>query len=136
MSSCLNFYLVPKDDENKRLNIYSFSRSHPIYQAFNDNMSLPFMGDDLKPIYEELSINDVNNILNDLQNRINSSNNRLQEYERYASKNIEYIEEIISQKEYIEELKCTIAYVQMIKYLFDDMQYNSSPFSKILINEG
>lgn len=134
MSSYLKIYLVPKEDENKRLNIYSFSRSHPIYQAFEENITLPFIGDDLKPKYNELNINDVTKILDDIESRINTSNNRLQEYEKYASQNVEYIEEIISMKEYIEELEITRAYIEMIKYIFDNIGYDSSSFSKVLIN--
>lgn len=62
------------------------------------------------------------------------ANSRLQIYEKYASQNPEYIQEIISLQEYIEELNTTIHYCEMIGIIVMHSSLSFSGFSKICCN--
>lgn len=124
MSCYLNFYLKPKDSE-KKLFLVDFSRSHPLYQALNDSLAIPFNGGDVEP-FVKVANSDVNNVMADLREDIRKALVRLGEYEKYC-KNADDVEEIISQKDYIDEMKETLnslGFLQEITYSIENESYN------------
>lgn len=133
MSSYLNIYGVPKDN-SKPVNIASFSRSHCIYSAFCDEINIAWAGNG--EVYTDLTANDVDLVIRSIEEDLQSANKRLQVYEKYASQNPEYIQEIISLKEFIDELNTTKHYCEFIGFIVVDAAHSFSGFSKICCNVG
>lgn len=125
MSSYLSFYIVPRrksDKEPKRhILISSYSRNSDIYKAFEENISIVWSGDGNK--YTTLTQDNVNLVQNDLANDISKTKDRLVEYEKYASSNPEYIQEIIETKEYLSDLQYTQAKISFIADMLEDMNF-------------
>ena len=125
MSSYLSFYIVPKrktEKEPKRyILISSYSRNSDIYQAFEENISIVWSGDGNK--YTTLTQDNVNLVQNDLASDISKTKDRLVEYEKYASSNPEYIQEIVETKEYLSDLQYTQAKISFIADMLEDMNF-------------
>lgn len=125
MSSYLSFYIVPKrktEKEPKRyILISSYSRNSDIYQAFEENISIVWSGDGNK--YTTLTQDNVNLVQNDLASNISKTKDKLVEYEKYASSNPEYIQEIIETKEYLSDLQYTQAKISFIADMLEDMNF-------------
>lgn len=130
MSSYLNIYGVPKEGEP--IKIVSFSRSHCVYSPFCDTLNIAWAGEN--KVYTDLTTSDVEQVIKDISSDLKSANSRLQIYEKYASQNPEYIQEIISLQEYIEELNTTIHYCEMIGIIVMHSSLSFSGFSKICCN--
>ena len=133
MSSYLTFYLVPKAEDSKPLDLISYSRNNNVYNYFNENLNPAYIG--IKEIqYTELNISKIDLVLDDINSDINSINNRLLEYEKHANGNIEIIEEILNQKEYLKEVINAKNIVEFIKSLILESTYSWSNYNKVLCN--
>ena len=132
MSSYLNIYGVLKDSE-KKIYLAGFSRNHPLYQAINENISVAWAGNE--DVYTDLTSVEVQRVISDINKQISEVDNRLSEYERYASGNIDIINDILSFKEYREELVSTKEYLYFLEELIDNTTYNyENAFEKIVCN--
>lgn len=133
MSSYLNFYIVPKEENSKPISLISYSRNNNVYNYFNENLNPAYIG--IKEIqYTELNISKIDLVLDDINSDINSINNRLLEYEKHANGNIEIIEEILNQKEYLKEVINAKNIVEFIKSLILESTYSWSNYNKVLCN--
>lgn len=101
MSSYLNIYIVPKKDRTP-IEIVSYSRANDIYAAIADVINIPWSGEKLQ--YADLSIENINEVIDNIKQDINKVDKRIIEYEKHANGNADLIEDILSQKEYREEL--------------------------------
>ena len=144
MSCYLTFYGVPRkskenehqeQNEEKPIQIVSFSRNDDIYSYFNENMSIYYCYEETK--YTDLSDEKISNVIEDINNDIRSSEKRLYEYEKYASTNPDYIQEILSIKEYIEDLNRALHQTEFIRHMLSECNYEySNGFEKIVCNLG
>ena len=109
MSSYLSIYIVPKrktqEEQKKHIILTAYSRSTTIYQYFSDNINPVFIGSGGEEQYTTLTLQNLTSVLQDFDEDIKKAKDRLVEYEKYASNNPEYINEIIEQKEYIQDLQ-------------------------------
>lgn len=123
MSSYLSFFIVPKRKSDKEPKQYiiiaAYSRSTDIYQYFNESINPAWAGSEEK--YTTLSLECVNQVIKDFDDDINKGKARLNEYEKYAKDNPEYIDEIISMKEYISDLEYWKAKASFIGDMLSDM---------------
>lgn len=122
MSSYLNFYVIPKeenDEKKKPVFLTSFSRSNELYSIFYDNLHIAFIGDE-KEKYTELSSVVINSLLSNADHSINNISKRIIELEKHAAGNMEIISEILDLREYLEELKENRNYVQFIDFMARD----------------
>lgn len=109
MSSYISIYIVPKrkssDEEKKHIILAAYSRSSELYQYFDNNVNIVWIGNKEVTPYTTLSKEDITRVLDDFSKDITTAQNRLVEYEKYATNNPEYIQEIIDLKEYISDLQ-------------------------------
>lgn len=123
MSSYLSFFIVPKrkseKEEKQHIILTTFCRSSDVYQYFDENIHPVWAGN--RTEYTTITSTEVNEVLKDLEGDITKAKGRLTEYEKYASKNPEYIDEIISTKEYLQDLEYTKAKISFIEDILDDM---------------
>lgn len=130
MSSYLSFYLVPKAHPEEKLLLQSFSRSNEVYQRFFDNLSIEYAGNEEK--YTELTVSDVESVIQDIDADITKAETRRTEYEKFCYGNPEAIEEIISTKEYIRDLQSTRDYISFLRDILADIEYGG--FKSVLCN--
>lgn len=127
MSSYLSFYIVPKrkssEEPKKHILLLAFSRSSYIYQYFNDNVRITWIGNNEETPYTTLTMEDIHRVLEDISSDMDSSKRRLVEFEKYAAKNSDYVNEIISLKEYISELQYAKHQTEFIELLLDGMKF-------------
>ena len=62
-------------------------------------------------------------MLDDVRKDIDKAKSRLELYEKYASSNAEYIEEIMSQKEYLEDLEYCKSQISVIEDIVDNAEF-------------
>lgn len=129
MSSYLNIYGITKEEKKRKL-LISYSRNNDIYQEIDEELNLPWNGDE-NDNYRQLSVSDIEAVINGLQERIKQSNNRLIEYEKYANGNTEIIDEIISLKEYIKGMEITIYKLYFLLDIVSDTNNGYNDFEKI-----
>ena len=101
MSSYLNIYIVPKKDKTP-IEIVSYSRADDIYAAIADVINIPWSSEELQ--YADLSLENINQVIDNIKQDINKVDKRIIEYEKHANGNADLIEDILSQKEYREGL--------------------------------
>lgn len=133
MSSYLNFYIVPKEENSKPISLISYSRNNEVYRYFNENLNPAYIGIE-ETQYTELNISKIDLVLNDINSDINSINNRLLEYEKHANGNIEVIEEILNQKEYLKDIINAKNIIEFIKSLILESAYSWADYNKVLCN--
>lgn len=126
MSSYFSVYIVPKrkseKEEKKHILILSYSRSSDIYQYFDENIHPAFVGmEDTR--YTILDKENLGVVLSDIGKDIDRAKSRLELYEKYASSNAEYIEEIMSQKEYLEDLEYCKTQISVIEDIVDNAEF-------------
>lgn len=140
MSSYLNIYVQPKmkdGKESKKLLLMSVSRSHPLYQAIDEQGSFyayTSIGENAEEHFYELSSDLISSICQDSNAEIQITEKRLNEYKKYAGGNLEIIQEIISTKDYLDELKETYNQLCFIKQIVDDVENDFNDFGKVFIN--
>ena len=142
MSSYLTFYLVSKKDKantKEPLAFLIYSRNSNIYQAFNNNIDIAYKGNDDKLNYTELTKDLVNKVVNAVKTDYDDTQkNFAARMDAYKSIKLEgetfdtYVEDFQSTTSYLEELKETIAQIEFIVSMVEDLEY--SDFEKILIN--
>ena len=142
MSSYLTFYIVPKKDKGEvkePLALMSYSRNSDIYQAFNENINVAYIGNDDKPNYTELTKDLVNIVVSAAKTDYDDAQkNFAARMEAYRSVKLEgkafedYVEDFQSTTRYLEELKETVVQVELIASMVEDLEY--SDFEKVLIN--
>ena len=133
MSSYLTFYIKTKEENSKPLHLVSYSRNTEIYQYFYENINPAYIGlEEIK--YTELSVSNVDLVINDMLNDIGKARKRIEEYEKHAGGNQEIIEEILNYKEYIEDLEYWLHKVEFIKDLVQEASYDWTSYDKILCN--
>lgn len=84
MSSYLNIYIVPKKDRTP-IEIVSYSSADDIYAAISEVINIPWSGKELQ--YVDLSIENINEIIDDIKQDINKVDKRIIEYEKHANGN-------------------------------------------------
>ena len=130
MSSYLSIYIVPKrkseKEEKKHILILSYSRSSDIYQYFNENIHPAFVGIE-ETHYTTLNKENLGELLDEIRKDIDKVKSRLELYEKYASNNVEYVDDIMSQKEYLEDLM----YCKRVVSVIDDIVYNAEFYDNI-----
>lgn len=128
MSSYLSFYIVPrrkyKKEPKKYIILIAYSRGTEIYQYFNENLSIAYAGNETK--YTTLSAEDVATVIKNFKEDIDKSYNRLIEYEKYASTNPNYIQEIVDLKDYIDELSYWKDKTSFIADMINEIKVNYS----------
>jgi coproporphyrinogen III oxidase-like Fe-S oxidoreductase len=109
MSSYLSIYIVPKrtsqEEPKKHIILTAYSRSTEIYEYFSNNLHPTFIGNGKESHYTAINSSDITAIMQDFENDLKKAKDRLVEYEKYASNNPDYIEDIIDIKEYIHNLQ-------------------------------
>lgn len=127
MSSYLSFYIVPKrksqEEPKKHILLLSFSRNSDIYKYFDENIRITWIGNNKETLYTTLTMEDIHRVIEDISSDMDSSQRRLVEFEKYASKNSDYINEIISLKEYISELQYAKHQTEFIALLLEEMEF-------------
>lgn len=142
MSSYLTFYLVPKKDKTSTkepLGFLTYSRNSSIYQAFNDNINIAYIGNSNESNYTELTKDLVNSVVNAVKNDYDETQKSFTaRMDAYKSVKLEgetfdnYVEDFQSTTKYLEELKETVIQVELIASMVEDLGY--SDFEKVLIN--
>lgn len=123
MSSYLTFYVVPKEKGAKPISLISYSRNSEIYQYFNDNIRVAYIGME-EPQYTELTSDEVRLVLDDVIRDISKAEKRVFEYEKHAAGNSEIIDEILSVKDYLETLYHCRSRIEFIQEIVEDVKYN------------
>jgi hypothetical protein len=134
MSSYLTFYLVPKAEDSKPLDLISYSRNTNVYQYFDEVLHVAYIGNSDEKQYTELDTSKVDRVLEELKNDISKAQKRMAEYEKHANGNTEIIEEVISQKEYIEDLEWALHKVEFIRDIVVEATYSYCDYNKVLCN--
>lgn len=120
MSSYLNIVIPIKDTGNDKddvkdaICIVCVSRNHPLYGAFADNISLPFGEENVR----ELTMSELDILYDDVKKIIDNTNKRINELEKHANGNIDFVNEILSSKEYRDE---ELEVLNYIKYLMETL---------------
>lgn len=129
--SSLNLYLKDKEThENKQFT--SFSRNHPIYQAFWEHLSIPYAcnGDQ----FTDISSADIDIVTSALKEDKDRFCKRLAETEKYAQDNTDLINDILSYKEGIEELDGTIAQLDFLATVVTGIEHGYTDFETLTAN--
>ena len=124
MSSYLSFFIVPRrkdlqKEPKKHIIIASYCRSTEIYQYFDENIHPVWAGNEEE--YTTITIENLTLVFNDFNKDIEKAKARLVEYEKYASHNPDYIQEIIETKEYISDLEAWRNKLTFIEDMLNDM---------------
>lgn len=120
MSSYLNIVIPIKDTGNDKedvkdaIGIVCVSRNHPLYRAFSDIMNIPFGQEEAM----ELTMEDLNNVYDDIKGEIDNTDKRINELEKHANGNLDFVNEILNWKEYKEDHLEVLNY---IKYLMETL---------------
>ncbi len=123
------------DTERKPISIVRFSRSDDVFRYFNDNCSIPLSCNEI--VYTDIYESDIDAVVKDINNDIKETEKRLSTYEKYATSNHEYIEEIIQMKDYLEDLYKVLHDVEFIGKIVTEAGYKySGGFCKIVAKMG
>ena len=129
MSSYLNIYIVPKKDRTP-IEIVSYSSADDIYAAISEVINIPWSGEELQ--YVDLSIENINEIIDDIKQDINKVDKRIIEYEKHANGNADLIEDILSQKEYREGLDDVLKRILFLSDIIYDAKAGFSDVEKVI----
>lgn len=129
MSSYLNIYIVPKKDRTP-IEIVSYSSADDIYTAISEVINIPWSGEELQ--YVDLSIENINKIIDDIKQYINKVDKRIIEYEKHANGNADLIEDILSQKEYREGLDDVLKRIRFLSDIIYDAKEGFSDVEKVI----
>ena len=132
MSSYLNIYVVPKEESTKPMRLTCFSRSHGLYHAIGDTITVPYA--EGCEAYIDLTEENMLAILQDISNDISTAEKQLVEYEKYATHNTDLITDIIGLKEYIEDLIRSQHYLELIQALVFNTTHGFTSFKKVCCN--
>lgn len=145
MSSYLNIYLVPKQEnkekESKPLLLTSYSRNSNIYQVYYENLHPVYIGTE-ETQYSELTSEDALSVVEEVKENIKTVterlHNKVKAYKKLTNLNQEAIDSFIDDysttKEYIKELKETLNFVQFIANIVSETKNGYTDFEKVLMN--
>lgn len=117
MSSYISIYVSFKKKKGKFM-IYCTSRSSELYQTLYENLHPQFSGSET--IYNEVTELALSNVLTDLRTEYQSYEKRLVEYEKYASNNPDYINDILALKEQIDVYNDTYSKISFLRDMLDE----------------
>lgn len=129
MSSYINIYIVPKKDKTP-IEIVSYSRADDIYAAIADVINIPWSSEELQ--YADLSIENINEVIDNIKKDINKVDKRIIEYEKHANGNADLIEDILSQKEYRESLDEVLKRLYFLSDIIYDAKEEFSDVEKVI----
>ncbi len=133
MSSYLNIYLLPKE-QDKKLLVANICRSDMIYDYFNEN-GITYAHDDNS--FTLLTKDLMDSIVSDVYSDYKKSSKRIDELEKHAAGNAEIIEEIISSKEYRDELYDAYMRINSIRNIVVDLEeFDFFDFEGVYANIG
>lgn len=82
--------------------------------------------------YVDLSIENINEIIDDIKQDINKVDKRIIEYEKHANGNADLIEDILSQKEYREGLDDVLKRIRFLSDIIYDAKAGFSDVEKVI----
>ena len=129
MSSYINIYIVPKKDKTP-IEIVSYSRADDIYAAIADVINIPWSSEELQ--YADLSLENINQVIDNIKQDINKVDKRIIEYEKHANGNADLIEDILSQKEYRESLDEVLKRLYFLSDVIYDAKEEFSDVEKVI----
>ena len=129
MSSYINIYIVPKKDKTP-IEIVSYSRADDIYAAIADVINIPWSSEELQ--YADLSLENINQVIDNIKQDINKVDKRIIEYEKHANGNADLIEDILSQKEYRESLDEVLKRLYFLSDIIYDAKEEFSDVEKVI----
>lgn len=100
-----------------------FSTSNPIYAAFWENNKVTYSSD--AETYTDLTVEDVEDILNDLEEQLKKHKAYYETFKQYGQKEDNYIGEILNWEEVIRDTEFTIAQVELIRLIIEQVEINS-----------
>jgi hypothetical protein len=125
MSSYLTFYGVKGDN---KFEIASFSRNTDIYQEFWENGNIPCSPDE-----KELTKDMISNVLESTKDIINRTSSKIIEYEKFASGNLDMVDDIVESKEFLEDEKRIYHQIEIFYNLLTSVEYGGkNRFDKII----
>lgn len=140
MSSYLSIYIVPKrkveEDVKQHIIVASYSRSTDFYEYFSNVIHPAYVGMDNKIPYTTITKDGITAVLNEFQEDISKAKARLVEYEKYASTNADYIQEIIEMKEYILDLQYWKDKASFIEDMIDESNFYMDGIEEVCCNIG
>ena len=134
MSSYLTFYLVPKAKGSKPIGLISYCRSNDIYQYFSDNIHPAYIGNDEEDHYTELTVENVDRVLENMKNDISKYQEKISEYQKHAAGNTEIIDYILEMKEDLDILEEALHKVEFIRDLVYEASCDWNEYNKIFCN--
>lgn len=124
MGSYLSIYGIPKKErDQKPMCIAYFSASNPIYTAFWENNKVVYSSDD--KTYTDLTVEDIEDILDDLKDQLMRHKNYYETFKQYGQKEDNYIGEILNWKETIRDTEFTIAQIELIRLIIEQVEINN-----------
>lgn len=140
MSSYLSVYIVPKrkvkEDVKQHIIVASYSRSTELYEYFSNIINPACIGMSDKIPYTTITKEGIRLVLNEFNENISKTKERLIEYERYASANVDYIQDIIELKEYISDLQFWKAKASFIEDMIDEAGSYMEGIEEVCCNIG
>ena len=120
MSSYLTVYVKLKNVE-KPAPIISWSRSNDVYQAMYHNVAYIGNGDEWQ--FSDLTEDLINNAIEEINENNKKSKAYLEEYEKHAGENEDYIHSIIDLKEEIEFAESAIHQLEFLRTMVQESSY-------------
>ena len=120
MSSYLTVYVKLKNVE-KPAPIISWSRNNDVYQAMYHSVAYIGNGDEWQ--FTELTEKLINCGIEGINENIKKSKAYLEEYEKHAAENEDYIQNIVEIKEELGYAECAIQQLEFLKSLVQEASY-------------
>ena len=121
MSSYLTVYVKLKNVE-KPAPIISWSRNNDVYQAMYHSVAYIGNGDEWQ--FTELTEKLINGGIEDINENIKKSKAYLEEYEKHAGENEDYIQSIVEIKEELGYAEHAIQQLEFLKSLVQEASYS------------
>lgn len=121
MSSYLTVYVKLKNVE-KPAPIISWSRNNDVYQAMYHSVAYIGNGDVWQ--FTELTEKLINGGIEDINENIKKSKAYLEEYEKHAGENEDYIQSIVEIKEELGYAEHAIQQLEFLKSLVQEASYS------------
>ena len=134
MSSYLTFYLVPKAEDSKPLDLISYSRNTHIYQYFDETLNVAYIGMGNETQYTELNTQKVDEVLEAMKEGISKYQRQISEYEKHAAGNTDIIEYILELKEELDILEWSLHKVEFIRDIVIEATHSYCDYNKVLCN--
>lgn len=120
MSSYLTVYVKLKNVE-KPAPIISWSRNNVVYQAMYHNVAYIGNGDEWQ--FSDLTEDLINNTIEEINHKTKKSKAYLEEYEKHAGGNEDYIHSIIEIKEELGYAEHAIRELEFLRSIVQEVSY-------------